>query len=109
MALWGLSKAGFAVELLETRHVRDAFEAMPVKTNREDAHGIKSLPAQEVRTMLPARKLLQAKLHDGEMSLRAILRDFGLQIGRTMPRAFDRAHGTVTIASIVLRRTPTRS
>ena len=28
----GLAKAGFAVELLETRHVRDAFKAMPVKS-----------------------------------------------------------------------------
>jgi transposase len=27
--------AGFAVELLETRHVRDAFEAIPVKTDRK--------------------------------------------------------------------------
>src|SRR5262245_30236866 len=29
--------AGFAVELLETRHVRSAFKAMPVKTDRNDA------------------------------------------------------------------------
>src|SRR5512135_2496064 len=32
----GLKQAGFAVELLETRHVRDAFKAMPVKTDRND-------------------------------------------------------------------------
>ncbi len=82
----GLAKAGFAVELIETRHVRDAFKAMPVKTDRKDAHGIaqlmrlgwfrpvhcKSLPAQEVRAMLTARKLVQTKLHDVEMSLRGI-------------------------------------
>src|SRR6516164_4475540 len=56
-----LKEAGFAAELLETRHVRDAFKAMPVKTDRNDARGIaqlmrlgwfrpvhcKSLPAQE--------------------------------------------------------------
>src|SRR6516225_7879101 len=35
----GLKQAGFAVELLETRHVRDAFKAMPVKTDRNDARG----------------------------------------------------------------------
>ena len=29
-----------AVELLETRHVRNAFKAMPVKTDRNDARGI---------------------------------------------------------------------
>ena len=35
--------AGLAVELLETRHVRDAFKAMPVKTDRKDARGIAQL------------------------------------------------------------------
>ena len=73
----GLKEAGFAVELLETRHVRDAFKAMPVKTDRKDARGIaqlmrlgwfrpvhcKSMPAQEVRALLTARKLVKAKLH----------------------------------------------
>ncbi len=39
----GLKGAGFAVELLETRHVRDAFKAMPVKTDRNDARGIAQL------------------------------------------------------------------
>jgi len=67
----GLKQAGFAVELLETRHVRDAFKAMPVKTDRNDARGIaqlmrlgwfrpapcKSAPAQETRALLSARKL----------------------------------------------------
>ena len=36
----GMRDAGLAVELLETRHVRDAFKAMPVKTDRKDARGI---------------------------------------------------------------------
>ena len=58
-----MKAARLAVELLETRHVRAAFKAMPVKTDRKDARGIaqlmrlgwfrpvhcKSLPAQEVR------------------------------------------------------------
>jgi transposase len=94
--------AGFAVELLETRHVRDAFKAMPVKTDRKDARGIaqlmrlgwfrsvhcKSLPAQETRALLTARKLVQSKHHDTEMSLRGILRGFGLKVGKTSPRMF---------------------
>ena len=42
----GMREAGLAVELLETRHVRDAFKAMPVKTDRNDARGI----AQIMRT-----------------------------------------------------------
>src|ERR1700694_1802716 len=39
----GLRGAGLAVELLETRHVRNAFKAMPVKTDRKDARGIAQL------------------------------------------------------------------
>jgi transposase len=98
----GMRDAGLPVELLETRHVRDAFKAMPVKTDRNDARGIaqlmrlgwfrpvhcKSLPAQEVRALLTARKLLQAKNHDVEMSLRGVLRGFGLKVGPTTPRTF---------------------
>jgi transposase len=93
-----LAEAGLAVELLETRHVRDAFRAMPVKTDKKDARGIaqlmrlgwfrpvhcKSLPAQEVRALLSARKLVQAKLHDIEMSLRGIRKRCA---GPTCPRA----------------------
>src|SRR5690349_24033356 len=97
-----MKAAGLPVELLETRHVRAAFKAMPVKTDRKDARGIaqlmrlgwfrpvhcKSLPAQEVRALLTARKLLQAKNHDVEMSLRGVLRGFGLKVGPTTPRTF---------------------
>src|ERR1700692_2729287 len=36
----GMRDAGLAVELLETRHVRNAFKTMPVKTDRKDARGI---------------------------------------------------------------------
>ena len=38
-----MKEAGLAVELLETRHVRDAFKAMPVKSDRNDARGIAQL------------------------------------------------------------------
>jgi transposase len=97
-----MKQAGLAVELLETRHVRDAFKAMPVKSDRNDARGIaqlmrlgwfrpvhcKSLSAQEVRTVLTARKLVQSKLKDVENSLRGILRGFGLKVGKTTDRSF---------------------
>jgi transposase len=93
---------GLAVELLETRHVRDAFKAMPVKTDRNDARGIaqlmrlgwfrpvhcKSMAAQETRALLTARKLLQTKHHDVGLSLRGILRGFGLKVGPTTERSF---------------------
>src|ERR1044071_10167142 len=38
-----MKAAGLPVELLETRHVRAAFKAMPVKTDRKDARGIAQL------------------------------------------------------------------
>lgn len=99
----GMREVGLPVELLETRHVRDAFKAMPVKTDRKDARGIaqlirlgwfrpvhcKSLPAQELRAVLTARKLVQGKRHDIEMSLRGILRGFGLKVGPTTTRGFE--------------------
>ena len=98
----GMTQAGLAVELLETRHVRDAFKAMPVKSDRNDARGIaqlmrlgwfrpvhcKSIGAQETRAVLTARKLVQSKLQDVENSLRGILRGFGLKVGKTTDRSF---------------------
>src|SRR5215475_9871600 len=43
----------------------------------------KSMAAQETRALLTARKLVQVKLHDVEMSVRGILRGFGLKVGKT--------------------------
>jgi transposase len=97
-----LREARFAVELLETRHVRDAFKSMPVKSDRNDARGIaqlmrlgwfrpvhcKSIEAQETRAVLTARKLLQSKLRDIENSLRGVLRGFGLKVGKTTELTF---------------------
>jgi transposase len=98
-----MRQAGFAVELLETRHVCTALKTMPVKSDRNDARGIaqlmrmgwfrpvhcKSIAAQETRALLTARKLLQGKLHDIEMSLRGILRGFGLKVGPATPVHFE--------------------
>jgi transposase len=99
----GMAEAGLPVELLETRHVRAALKTMTIKTDRKDARGIahlmrmgwfrsvhcKSASAQEVRALLTARKLLQAKRHDIEMSLRGVLRGFGLKVGPTTPKTFE--------------------
>src|ERR687893_779615 len=79
-----LVKAGFETVLLETRHVKAALSAMIVRTDRRDAGGIaqllrmgwfrpvncKSPSAQEVRALLVARKQLQAKMRDVELSSR---------------------------------------
>jgi len=120
-----MAKAGLAVELLETRHVRTAFKTMPVKTDKKDARGIaqlmrlgwfrpvhcKSLPAQEVRAVLAARKLLQSKLNDVEMCIRGILRGFGLKVGPTSPRTYEarvmaltEGHPTLEVIATALLR-----
>ena len=49
----------------------------------------KSMAAQETRALLTARKLVQAKLHDIEMSLRGILRGLGLKVRPTTPVRFE--------------------
>jgi len=113
-----MRKAGLAVELLETRHVRDAFRSMPVKSDRTDARGIaqlmrlgwfrpvhcKSQDAQEVRAVLTARKLLQSKMLDIEMSLRGVLRGFGLKVGRTTPARFAGRIGELVAGHVTLEQ-----
>src|SRR4051794_40015610 len=98
----GLTKAGFEAVLLETRHVKAALSAMIVTTDRKDARGIaqllrmgwfrpvhcKSPAAQEVRALLVGRKLLQAKLRNVELSIRGILRGFGLKVGEVSKGRF---------------------
>jgi transposase len=99
----GLVAGGFEVVLLETRHVKAALSAMTVKTDRKDARGIaqllrmgwyrpvhaKSAGCQEVRALLVGRKLLQGKLLDVELSIRGILRGFGLKVGEVSRGRFE--------------------
>ncbi len=89
--------------LLETRQVRDAFRSTPVKTDRKDARGIaqlmrlgwyrrvhcKSQEAQENRTLLAGRKMLQSRYIDLEMCLRCLLRGYGLKVGPTNKKTFE--------------------
>jgi len=76
---------------------------MTVKTDRNDARGmaqlmrmgwfrpvhVKTLPAQEVRALLTARKLLQGKLHDIELGIRGLLRGFGLKVGQVSKGRYE--------------------
>lgn len=98
-----LVTAGYEAVLLETRHVKAALSAMTVKTDRRDARGIaqllrlgwyrpvhaKSASAQEVRSLLTARKLIQGKLLDIESGIRGVLRGFGLKVGAISRGRFE--------------------
>ena len=116
----GLVTAGFEVVLLETRHVKAALSAMTVKTDRRDARGIaqllrlgwyrpvhaKSASAQEVRSLLTARKLIQCKLLDIESGIRGVLRGFGLKVGavsrgRFEARILDFAQGHTMLETVI--------
>ena len=115
----GLTAAGLEAVLLETRHVKAALGAMTVKTDRNDARGlaqllrlgwfrpvhVKSPGAQEVRALLTARKLVQAKLLDLESGLRGVLRGFGLKVGavsrgRFEARILDLVHGHPVLEAV---------
>jgi len=91
-----LTEAGVPAVLMETRQVKAALKAMPVKTDRRDAAGIarllqmgwfrpvhcKSVSAQETRALLTARRAIQKAAIDVELSLRGVLRNFGLKLGK---------------------------
>ena len=115
-----LVESGREVVLLETRHVKAALSAMTVKTDRKDARGIaqllrmgwyrsvhaKSPPAQDVRALLVGRKLLQGKLLDVELSIRGILRGYGLKVGEVSRGRFEaRIHelisGHATLSMVI--------
>jgi transposase len=92
--------------------------AMIVKTDRKDPRGIaqllrmgwfrpvhcKSPPAQEVRALLMARKQLQAKIRDVELSLRGLLRGFGLKVGEVSKGQFAARVRTLTAGHATLER-----
>ena len=115
----GLQAAGYDVVLLETRHVKAALSAMAIKTDRRDARGIaqllrmgwyrpvhrKSMPPEEVRDLLGARKQLQIEIMDLEQTLRGLLRGFGLKVG-DVSRGKLPARIRELAAPVALRRHP---
>lgn len=98
-----MTDAGLPAVLMETRQVKGALKAMPIKTDRRDAEGIarllhlgwfrpvhcKSVSAQEVRALLTARKSIQNSMIALEMSLRGLLRNFGLKVGAISRGRFE--------------------
>jgi len=114
----GLAQAGFETVLLETRHVKAALSAMTVKTDRKDARGIaqllrmgwfravhaKSIGSQEVRALLVARKQLLGRLIDVELSIRGILRGFGLKVGPVTRKEFEARIRELVMGQATLER-----
>ena len=49
----------------------------------------KSIGSQEIRALLVARKQLFVKLLDVELSIRGILRGFGLKVGQVTRKTFE--------------------
>ena len=98
-----LTEAGFDTVLMETRQVKGALKAMPIKTDRRDAEGIarllqmgwfrpvhcKSVSAQEMRALLSSRKSIQRALIGIELSIRGLLRNFGLKMGKIAKGRFE--------------------
>src|SRR5262249_12821221 len=80
---------------LQTRHMQAVLKAQINKTDRNDARGIaqmmraglyrpvhgKTIRSENLRMLLPHRKLLQSKAIAIENDLRGTLRNFGLKVG----------------------------
>lgn len=112
----GLAEAGLDVVLMETRQVKGAFKAVPIKTDRRDAEGIarllhlggfrpvhcKSVSAQEVRAVLGARKAVQQGTIALEMSLRGLLLNFGLKVGAISRGQFEHRIRELTVGNLML-------
>jgi transposase len=94
-----MRQAGLAVELLETRHMCNAFKIMPVKAPqgcssdcRTDAAGLVPAGALQVDEARETRAMLTARANwcRGTFSEPArILRGFGLKVGKTTPVRFE--------------------
>lgn len=112
----GLTNAGLDVVLMETRQVKGALKAMPIKTDRRDAEGIarllhlgwfrpvhcKSVSAQEVRAVLAARKAVQQGMIALEMSIRGLLRNFGLKVGGISRGRFELRIRELAVGNLML-------
>ncbi len=111
-----LVKQGVSVSVMEARHVRAAFAAMRVKTDRHDARGIARLgptglvqahPCQVARCPGDtARGFLVEKVTATENSWRSALRNFGLKMGSVTrktweARARERADGNPVLEGLV--------
>jgi transposase len=92
-----------SAEWLLPWQVKGVLKAMPIKTDRRDAEGVarllhrgwfrpvhcKSVSALEVRAVLGARMAVQQSMIALELSLRGLLRNFGLKVGTISRGRFE--------------------
>lgn len=111
-----LTEAGFETALMETRRVKGALQAMPIKTDRRDAEGIakllhlgwfrpvhcKSVSSQETRAILTSRTAIRQGITNVELSLRGVLRNFGLKIGAISRTGFEARVRDLTEGNVML-------
>ncbi len=111
-----LTEAGFEIVLMETRQVKGALKTMPIKTDRRDAFGIarllqmgwfrpvhcKSVSAQEMQAVLTARQSIQQAAINLELSVRGILRNFGLKMGKVAKGRFEARVRELTVGNPML-------
>ena len=102
----GLAAAGRDVVLMETRQVKGALKAMPIKTDRRDAEGIarllhlgwfrpvhcKSVSAQEIRAVLGARKAVQQSMIALAIIPARVAAELRAQSGRNIPWQVRTSH-----------------
>lgn len=112
----GLIEHGLPAVCLESRQVKAAISAMPVKTDRNDARGIaqvvrtgwykavhvKSVDSQHARTLIAARKHFVKGLSATEQAIRGLLRPFGLKVGQVTRRAFADRVGDLVSGRLAL-------
>ena len=116
----GLIEARLPAICIEARHASLVLRANLNKTDRNDARGIAELmrvsmyrpvhlktpPAQALRALLTARKLLLSKVIDVELGIGGILRSYGLKVGPARKDAYEAqvrslVHGQVTLRVII--------
>src|SRR5262249_53556923 len=99
----GVAQEGFQTRLLGTRQVEAALLAVRGERARQRRGWVcpllrmgwfqqvhaKSIGSQEIRALLVARKQLLGRLLDVELSIRGILRGFGLKVGQVTRKTFE--------------------
>ena len=101
---------------METRQIKGALKAMPIKTDRRDAEGIsrllhlgwfrpvhcKSVSAQEARAVVGSRKAIRQGMIALELPIRALLRNFGLKVGAISRERVELRIRDLSVGNLIL-------